>query len=50
MVYETCGMWGSGMMGGFFWNWIIGAIIFALIFWGVYALMIKSKPRTKRKR
>jgi hypothetical protein len=34
----------GGYGGGFFYlNWIIGAVIFSLIFWGVYYLLIKNK-------
>lgn len=44
MVFESCPMFGGGYgYGGFYLNWIFVAVIFALIFWGVYYLLIKNK-------
>ncbi len=53
MVYEDCPMFGGGMMGygGFYLNWILAAIVFALIFWGTYYLLIKGNvQKNKRKK
>lgn len=43
MVYESCPMFAGYGASGFYLNWIIVAIIFSLIFWGVYYLLIKNK-------
>lgn len=43
MVYEGCPMFGGYGVGGFYLNWILVALIFALIFWGIYYLLIKNK-------
>ena len=54
MVYSGCPFYEGGMMGygyaGFFLNWILGAIIFSLIFWGAYVLFVKNNRVVKRGR
>lgn len=35
--------------GGLYLNWIIGMIVFSLIFWGTYYMLIKSKELKKKK-
>ena len=43
MAYETCPMFGGYGVTGFYLNWILVAIIFAVIFWGEYYLLIRNK-------
>jgi len=43
MAYESCPISGGYGAAGFYLNWILVAIIFALIFWGVYYLLIKKE-------
>ena len=43
MAFENCPMVGGGYNTGWvFLNWIIIALVFALIFWGVYFLLMKN--------
>ena len=53
MVYESCPVFGGYGYGGFYLNWILVAVLFSLIFWGVYYILIKkgniSKKRKKTK-
>jgi len=49
MVYENCPMMGGYGLTGFYLNWILVAVIFAAIFWGVYYLFIKEKPKKSKR-
>lgn len=49
MAYEGCPMFGGYGMGGFYLNWIIVALIFAFVFWGVCYLLIKNNKGRKKK-
>lgn len=45
MVFANCPMFGSGGYGWGYINLIVGAIIFAVIFWGTYYLFMNKKKR-----
>jgi len=50
MAFEGCPMYGGyGGTGGYFLNWIIGALIFSAVFWAIYYLLIKNKVEIKIK-
>ena len=49
MVCVGCPMFSGYGASGFYLNWILVAIIFSLIFWGVYYLMEKNKENNKRR-
>ncbi len=44
MVYESCPMFAGGY-GFFYFNWIIGALIFSGVFWGIYKLINNEKKK-----
>ncbi len=51
MAYEGCPMvWGGYGPGAMYLNWIFVAIIFSLIFWGVYYFLTKSLESKGRKK
>ncbi|MFH1317155.1 MAG: hypothetical protein ABII01_06550 [Candidatus Woesearchaeota archaeon] len=51
MVYGSCPMYGGFGFGGMFFNLIAGALIFSVIFWGIYYLLKNvSNPKTRRKK
>jgi uncharacterized membrane protein len=48
MVYENCPMMGGYGLSIFYLNWIIIAVIFAVIFWGAYYSIIKKSQKKKQ--